>query len=49
MTLFKIGEGKQIGIIKKSIEEAILDGKIENDYDEALAYLETIKIDNINS
>ena len=49
MTLFKIGEGKQIGIIKKSIEEAILDGKIENDYDEALAYLETIKIDNINN
>ena len=49
MTLFKIGEGKQIGIIKKSIEEAILDGKIENDYDEALAYLKTIKIDNINN
>ena len=49
MTLFKIGEGKQIGIIKKSIEEAILDGKIENDYDEALAYLKTIKIDNIDN
>ena len=49
MQLFKIGEGKEIGIIKKSIEEAILDGRIENDYDEALAFLKTIKLDKINN
>lgn len=49
MTLFKIGEGKQVGIIKKTIEEAILDGRIENDYDEALAFLKTISIDTKNS
>ena len=48
MKFFKIEEGKKIGIIKKSIEEAILDGKIENDYEEALAYLKKIKIDNID-
>ena len=49
MTLFKIGEGKQVGIIKKTIEEAILDGRIENDYDEALAFLKTISIDTKNN
>lgn len=49
MNLFKIGEGKQVGIIKKTIEEAILDGRIENDYDEALAFLKTISIDTKNS
>ncbi len=49
MNLFKIGEGKQVGIIKKTIEEAILDGRIENDYDEALAFLKTISIDTKNN
>lgn len=31
---------REIGIIKDAIKEAILDGKIANDYDEAFAYME---------
>ena len=41
-------EGKKIGEIKKAIEEAILDGKIDNDHDNALAYLYQIKDDYIS-
>ena len=35
--------GKTIGKIKSRIEEAILDGKIENSYEEAIEYLSKIK------
>ena len=34
---------KKVGEIKKAIEEAILDGKIGNNYEEAYAYLLEIK------
>lgn len=34
---------KTVGLIKKEIEEAILEGKIANDYDEALSFLMEIK------
>ena len=38
MEYCKIEPCKAIGIIKTNIEEAILDGKIKNDYDEAKTY-----------
>ncbi len=46
MKTFALKEGKLIGLFKKSIEEAILDCKIKNDYDSAYAYMLEIK-DNI--
>tara|TARA_B100000497_G_scaffold127966_1_gene172096 strand:- start:2565 stop:3980 length:1416 start_codon:yes stop_codon:yes gene_type:complete len=39
MQLFNIKAGKEIGILKKSIKDAILDGKIENNRDEALKFI----------
>ncbi|MEE8479197.1 MAG: HD domain-containing protein [Candidatus Neomarinimicrobiota bacterium] len=45
MQVCKITEGKKVGEIKSVIEEAILDGKIENTYDAALEYLMKIKDD----
>ena len=36
---------KKVGEIKKAIEEAILDGKIGNNYEEAREYLLSIKDD----
>ena len=38
-----IGEGPSIGQIKKNIEEAILNGDIQNNYEDALEYLKKIK------
>lgn len=35
MEVFKIGPGKEVGIIKSEIKEAILDGIIKNDYGDA--------------
>ncbi len=43
MELFNLEEGKKVGNLKKEIEEAILDGKIDNNYDDALNYLNQIK------
>ena len=48
MEICNLDEGKKIGEIKKAIEEAILDGKIDNDHDNALAYLYQIKDDYIS-
>ena len=39
MKVFNIKEGKEIGIIKNAIKDAILDGKIKNDKEEAVAYM----------
>ena len=39
MDIFGLEEGKKIGIIKKSVEEAILDGEIDNTYEAAKEYL----------
>ena len=39
METFDILPGKDVGIIKNSIREAILDGEISNNFDEAYAYM----------
>ena len=48
MEICAIREGKIVGQIKKAIEEAILDGKIDNDHKKALDYLYQIKEDYIS-
>jgi putative nucleotidyltransferase with HDIG domain len=43
MAVCGIPPGRRVGELKKAIEEAILDGRIQNDHDSALAYLLSIK------
>ena len=43
MSICGLTEGRIVGVIKESIEEAILDGKIENTYVAAKQYLIKIK------
>ena len=43
MSMYNIQEGRAVGNIKKAIEEAILEGHIENTYEEALSYMDKIK------
>ena len=43
MKTFNIKEGKVIGLIKDDVENAILDEKIENNYDSAFNYMMKIK------
>ena len=39
MQTFGISPSKEVGIIKDKIKDAILDGEIRNDYDEAHAMM----------
>ena len=48
MEICAIRGGKTVGRIKKAIEEAILDGKIDNEHEKALGYLYQIKDDYIS-
>ena len=43
MKICGLKEGRKVGELKKAIEEAILDGIIENDYNSSLEYLNKIK------
>jgi tRNA nucleotidyltransferase (CCA-adding enzyme) len=43
MRIFNLTPSRKVGEIKSAIEEAILDGKIGNNYDEALRYMMEIK------
>jgi putative nucleotidyltransferase with HDIG domain len=42
MEAFGIGEGREVGIIKNAIREAVLDGVIDNSFDEAYAFMKKI-------
>lgn len=44
MEYFKIPPSKAVGIIKKKIEEAILDGKIPNEYEDARRFMEKLSL-----
>ncbi|MCX2450914.1 HD domain-containing protein [Pedobacter sp. PLR] len=39
MEVFGLGAGKEVGLIKNSIREAILEGEIKNSYEEALQFM----------
>ncbi|MEG0696341.1 MAG: tRNA nucleotidyltransferase, partial [Algoriella sp.] len=39
MELFDIKPGKEIGILKNAIKEAILEGEVENNYNSALEFV----------
>lgn len=45
MDIFGIKEGPKVGHIKKVIEDAILDGKIDNNYESAKSFLKKIRSD----
>ena len=48
MSVCGISEGKVVGRIKNAIEEAIIEGKIDNNHEDALKYLENIKNEYVN-
>jgi poly(A) polymerase len=39
MKLYNLQPGRQIGVLKNSLKDAILDGEIENSYESALKFL----------
>ena len=43
MKIFNLPPGKQVGVIKSLIEEAILDGEIENSYEAGIKFLNILK------
>ena len=49
MEVCKLKPSKKVGEIKQAIEDAILDGNIGNNYEEAYQYLLKIKDDFLNN
>ena len=45
MAVCGLAEGPRVGVLKKAVEDAILDGKVANEHDAALAYLLGVKDD----
>ncbi len=43
MQLFELKPGKEIGILKKAVEKAVLDGVIPNDHDAAVDFLKSMQ------
>ena len=39
MSIFGIGAGKEIGVIKTALKEAILDGDVKNEYEAAKEFV----------
>jgi tRNA nucleotidyltransferase (CCA-adding enzyme) len=39
MQLFNLQPGREIGVLKEAVKEAILEGIIQNDYEEALSFV----------
>jgi poly(A) polymerase len=48
MAVCNLQPGKQVGLLKRAIEEAVLDGRIPNDHDAALDYLLRTKDEILN-
>ena len=47
MEKFNLNPGKAVGRIKKAIEDAILDGEIDNDYNQALEFMMKLDLESI--
>ena len=43
MKMFDLPPGKEVGKIKTMVEDAIIEGKIKNDYSSAISFLSKIK------
>lgn len=42
MTLYQLEPGREIGVLKNALKDAILDGEIENNYESAKAFLDKV-------
>ena len=47
MEKFNLNPGKDVGKIKKAIEDAILDGEIDNDYNQAWEFMMKLDLKSI--